>query len=70
MLSFCKKDYNKFCFFLGSGGRRRILDNGNLIIYPVGRDDEGLYVCIAENVHGIEESHGKLIVMRKCTLYL
>lgn len=58
-----------YIIFLGSGGRRRILDNGNLVIYPVGRDDEGLYVCIAENVHGIEESHGRLIVMRKFTLY-
>jgi len=52
-------------FFLGSGGRRRILENGNLIINPVGKDDEGMYVCIATNSIGTEESHGKLIVMRK-----
>jgi len=36
-----------------------------LIINPVGRDDEGMYICIAENTFGTEESHGKLIVMRK-----
>lgn len=49
---------------LGSGGRRRILENGNLIINPVGKDDEGIYICIAQNLYGTEESQGKLIVMR------
>lgn len=54
--------------FLGAGGRRRILDNGNLIINPIGRDDEGVYVCIAQNIYGTEESQGRLIVMRKYLL--
>uniref|UniRef100_A0A1B6CPI8 Contactin n=1 Tax=Clastoptera arizonana TaxID=38151 RepID=A0A1B6CPI8_9HEMI len=49
---------------LGSGGRRRILDNGNLIISPVSRDDEGLYTCHAQNQYGADESHGRLIVLR------
>lgn len=51
---------------LGSGGHRRILDNGNLIISPVSRDDEGLYTCTASNELGMDESHGRLIILRKC----
>jgi hypothetical protein len=45
------------------------LDNGNLVINPVGRDDEGIYICIAQNIYGVEESQGRLIVMRKCSYY-
>ncbi|XP_022171906.1 contactin [Myzus persicae] len=59
-----KFTWKKDGYIIGSGGRRRILENGNLIINPIGRDDEGMYICIAENVFGTEESHGKLIVMR------
>ncbi|CAH0385516.1 unnamed protein product [Bemisia tabaci] len=50
-----------------SGGRRRIMENGNLIIAPVSRDDEGLYVCRAENEYGSDESWGRLIVLRSST---
>lgn len=50
---------------IGSGGRRRILENGNLIISPVSRDDEGVYTCTATNNYGMDESHGLLIVLRK-----
>lgn len=53
--------------FIGSGGRRQILENGNLIINPVRRDDDGIYVCIAQNLYGTDESQGKLITMRKYT---
>lgn len=49
----------------GSGGRRRILESGNLIISPVSRDDEGIYTCIAQNQYGSDESQGRLIVLRK-----
>ncbi|XP_066907076.1 contactin [Halyomorpha halys] len=49
---------------IGSGGRRKILENGNLIIAPVSRDDDGMYTCIAENMHGTAESQGRLIVLR------
>lgn len=49
---------------LGSGGHRRILNNGNLIISPVSRDDEGLYTCVASNKLGVDESFGRLIVLR------
>ncbi|XP_060843865.1 contactin [Rhopalosiphum padi] len=59
-----KFTWKKDGYIIGSGGRRRILENGNLIINPIGRDDEGMYICIAENVYGTAESHGKLIVMR------
>ncbi|VVC34534.1 Hypothetical protein CINCED_3A024063 [Cinara cedri] len=55
-----KKDGN----IIGSGGKHRILDNGNLVINPVRKDDEGIYTCIAQNIVGNDESHGKLIVMR------
>lgn len=41
------------------------MENGNLIIAPVSRDDEGLYVCRAENEYGSDESWGRLIVLRK-----
>nr|XP_018910733.1 PREDICTED: contactin [Bemisia tabaci] len=58
-----KKDGN----VIGSGGRRRIMENGNLIIAPVSRDDEGLYVCRAENEYGSDESWGRLIVLRSST---
>jgi len=53
--------------YIGSAGRRNILENGNLIIDPVGRDDNGIYICIAQNVFGTEESQGKVITMRKYT---
>nr|CAD7424829.1 unnamed protein product [Timema monikensis] len=55
-----KKDGN----VIGSGGRRRILENGNLIISPVSRDDEGVYSCNAQNMHGFDESHGRLVVLQ------
>lgn len=56
-----KKDGN----IIGSGGKRRILPNGNLIINRVSRDDEGFYVCTATNQYGHDESRGRLIVLRK-----
>lgn len=59
-----KKDNN----VIGSGGRRRILDNGNLVISPVSRDDDGLYTCIAQNTYGSDESSGRLIIMKGPTL--
>ncbi|KYN31788.1 Contactin [Trachymyrmex septentrionalis] len=55
-----KKDGN----IIGSGGRRRILETGNLIISPVSRDDEGTYVCTATNQYGNDETRGRLIVLR------
>ncbi|KAL0268356.1 UNVERIFIED_CONTAM: hypothetical protein PYX00_010329 [Menopon gallinae] len=55
-----KKDNN----VIGSGGRRRILENGNLIINRVSRDDEGLYTCTASNRYGVDESYGNLVVLR------
>lgn len=55
-----KKDNN----VIGGGGRRRILDNGNLIISPVSRDDEGVYTCSASNQYGADESKGRLIVLQ------
>lgn len=54
-----KKNMN----ILGSGGHRRILENGNLVINPVSRDDEGIYTCTATNELGMDESHGRLIVL-------
>lgn len=56
-----KKDH----LVIGSGGRRRILENGNLIISPVSRDDEGVYTCTATNDYGTDESRGRLIVLSK-----
>ncbi|XP_057342220.1 contactin [Microplitis mediator] len=55
-----KKDGN----IIGSGGKRHILPNGNLIINRVSRDDEGFYVCMASNQYGNDESRGRLIVLR------
>ncbi|KAK1129512.1 hypothetical protein K0M31_019233 [Melipona bicolor] len=55
-----KKDGN----VIGSGGRRRILETGNLIISPVSRDDEGTYICTATNQYGSDETRGRLIVLR------
>ncbi|XP_014224129.1 contactin [Trichogramma pretiosum] len=54
-----KKDGN----VIGSGGRRRILDTGTLMISPVSRDDEGTYYCQASNQYGNDESRGRLIVL-------
>lgn len=54
---------------IGSGGRRRILRNGNLIIDPVSREDEGNYTCSAENIYGSDISSGMLIVLRKPEFY-
>lgn len=50
---------------IGSGGHRRIFENGNLLISPVSRDDEGIYTCAASNELGLAESNGRLIVLRK-----
>ncbi|KAK8720533.1 hypothetical protein OTU49_013266, partial [Cherax quadricarinatus] len=55
---------------IGNGGRRRILRNGNLIIDPVSREDEGNYTCNAENTYGSDTSSGRLIVLRKPEFYL
>lgn len=49
------------------------MENGNLIISPVSRDDEGLYTCRASNVYGTDESQGRLIVLRKllfCIIFI
>lgn len=54
-----KKDGN----MIGSGGHRRIFDNGNLFISPISRDDEGVYTCVARNTLGIDESKGRLLVL-------
>lgn len=51
-------------FISGSGGRRIILENGNMVIKPVSRDDEGIYSCTAENFYGRDTSFGRLIVLR------
>lgn len=56
-----KKDGN----VLGSGGRRHIHENGNLVISPVSRDDEGTYVCVATNTYGNDETRGRLLVLRE-----
>lgn len=56
-----KKDGN----VLGSGGHRRIMENGNMVISPVSRDDEGVYACQATNELGMDESRGLLIVLSK-----
>lgn len=56
--------FNYFFNALGPGGHRKILENGNLIISPVSRDDAGLYTCTASNELGIDESRGRLIVLR------
>ena len=55
---------------LGGGGRRKILENGNLIISPVSRDDAGLYTCTAQNSYGTDSSRGRLIVLRKYKVYM
>lgn len=49
---------------IGSGGHRRIFENGNLFVSPVSRDDEGVYTCTASNELGLAESKGRLIVLR------
>jgi len=59
-----KFTWKKDNLVIGSGGRRRILESGNLIISPVSRDDEGIYTCFAENQYGKDESFGRLIVLR------
>jgi len=53
---------------LGSGGHRRILPSGTLTIAPTSRDDEGVYTCIASNQAGTDESHARVIVLRKILL--
>ncbi|KAG8272856.1 Contactin-3 [Homalodisca vitripennis] len=59
-----KFTWKKDSLVIGSGGRRQIKENGNLIISPVSRDDEGMYLCIAQNQYGTDESYGRLIVLR------
>lgn len=56
-----KKDGN----IIGSGGHRRILPSGTLIISPTSRDDEGLYTCVASNSQGVAESRARLIVLQE-----
>lgn len=55
-----KKDGN----VIGPGGHRQILETGDLIISPLSRDDEGIYTCTASNQLGMDESSGRLIVLR------
>lgn len=56
-----KKDGN----VIGSGGHRRILPSGTLIISPTSRDDEGIYTCVATNTGGTDESRARLIVLQE-----
>ncbi|VEN63415.1 unnamed protein product [Callosobruchus maculatus] len=55
-----KKDGN----IIGTGGHKHLFENGNLLLSPVSRDDEGLYTCTATNELGMDESKGRLIVLR------
>lgn len=64
MISLRLKDRNTVKNIEGSGGHRRILENGNLVINSVSRDDEGVYTCTASNNLGMDESRGRLIVLR------
>lgn len=57
-----KKDGN----IIGTGGHRRILQSGTLLITPTSRDDEGVYTCVATNAYGTDESKARVIVLRKC----
>ncbi|XP_037885201.1 contactin [Glossina fuscipes] len=50
---------------IGSGGHRRILPSGTLIISPTSRDDEGVYTCLASNQAGSDESRARLIVLQE-----
>lgn len=45
------------------------MKNGNLVIYPVNKDDEGIYTCIAQNIYGTAEIQERLLVMRKYPQY-
>ncbi|XP_055857806.1 contactin [Episyrphus balteatus] len=56
-----KKDGN----VIGSGGHRRILPSGTLVISPTSRDDEGIYTCVATNTGGTDESRARLIVLQE-----
>ncbi|XP_050293568.1 contactin isoform X2 [Anthonomus grandis grandis] len=49
---------------IGVGGHRSIFPNGNLLLSPVSRDDEGVYTCTASNELGMAESKGRLIILR------
>lgn len=51
--------------FLESSSRHFIMENGNLVINPIYKDDDGIYTCIAQNIYGSAESEKRLIVMRK-----
>ncbi|XP_027207013.1 contactin [Penaeus vannamei] len=64
-----KFTWRKNDLVIGRGGRRQILRNGNLIINPVSREDDGNYTCTAENVYGSDTSSGRLIVLRKPEFY-
>ncbi|CAL4227279.1 unnamed protein product, partial [Meganyctiphanes norvegica] len=52
-----------------TGGRRHLLRNGNLVITPVSRDDDGVYTCTAKNIYGEDSSSGRLIVLREPEFY-
>lgn len=41
------------------------MKNGNLVINPIIKNDEGVYTCIAQNIYGTGENQERLIVMRK-----
>lgn len=62
-------EWRKDGLVIGRGGRRRITRNGNLIIEPVSREDEGNYTCTAQNMYGEDSSTGRLIVLRKPEFY-
>lgn len=51
-------------------GRAQILDNKSLRIINVMAQDEGLYVCNAENDVGSEKAKASLTVHCKCHLHI
>ncbi|KAG1669618.1 Contactin [Nymphon striatum] len=50
---------------IGGGGDVKILNNGYLVINPVGNNDEGTYSCTAKNDLGQDTSSGLLIVLQR-----
>lgn len=53
-----------------TGGRFKVLDNGDLEIRDVAQVDAGSYICDARNKFGNDSAHGTLTVKGKCKVIL
>lgn len=52
----------------GTVGRYRLLSDGALEIVSLYRNDSGVYICVAQNIHGQQHQEIRLQINGNCVI--